>query len=680
MFRAIRSSLYTKLISVFLLVTLLPMGIIWLVYSSTAKQQIIEENLREISNLSKQINSSLNDQIQQIKFDLNLNVKYEIFDDIVVLDIDQRIANFLASKRDHILYKGEFYVIDMDGKIITSTLPKAVGKTFKQAPYKPFYPMQSSNFSDTKVIIFTEPIFASFDSTQQIGFLVHEYDTQNLASFTSSDTYATTFFYNPISKDVYGEKISNIENYEIKEKQGFFFTKELIFSYQALQGGDFDGFYFIQALNKSNVMSFYEQFSQTILLAMLFGLIMVILIGSKLVKVFTTPINKLSEIAQQIEKNKDYSIRANPKGEDEIAILGNTLNNLLQTVQSMIELTQEESTHRLRILTQLIYIFNTITQCSTQSEVLEVARLKVGEFLNEMVHIEFEENKEYLQEYIGYSDVKTKEKIFCAFMSYQKKERSLLEEQFLQSIATMVGLQIERLHLIKEAHSASEAKSAFISNMSHELRTPLNAILGFSQILHKKMENEKQKMMVGNILTSGRHLLDLINDILDIAKIEAGKTEIHIQESEITVLLQEVEIITSKLALEKGLFYNVEIDRSFSLQTDLKILKQILVNQLSNAIKFTQSGGITIKVWSANSNVFFDITDTGIGISPENLKKLFNEFVQIDNGLQDQNKGTGLGLVLSKNLAKVLGGDLTLSSVEGEGTTAHLFIAQNLSL
>ena len=678
MFKWIKSSLYAKLVTVFLLVTLLPMLIIWSVYSFTAKEQIIEEKLREISNLSKQISTSLNDQLQQIRFDLNLNVKYEIFDDIIVSDLDQRIANFLSDKHSHMLHKGEFHVVNMDGSIIASSIQKVVGKTFKETPLKTFYSIETSKFSQKKVIILTKKVFMSFDRTKQIGYLVHEYDTQNLENFTSSDAYATTFFYNPTKGYVYGNKIANTKFYQIKDKQGFFFTDELIFSYQALKGKEFEGFYLIQALNKSKVMSFYNQFSQTILLSMLFGLIMVVLIGSKLVKIFTTPINQLSEVAKQIEAKKDYSIRVKTKGEDEIAFLGATINNLLETVQSMMEHTQKESSERLRILTQLIYFFNAITQENDEETVFEVARQRVGEFLNESVEIDHKENDTKFQKLISYKNIKTNEKIICGFMSYTSKERSTLEEQFLQSIATMVGLQMERLHLVEEANSASEAKSSFISNMSHELRTPLNAILGFSQILNKKVESEKEKRMVDNILTAGKHLLNLINDILDIAKIEAGKIDIHVEEIDVYTLVNEVEVITSKLAINKGLYYKTELEATFSISTDTKLLKQILVNQLSNAIKFTENGGVIIKVWADELNAYFDIIDTGVGISQENINKLFKEFVQIDNGLQDKQKGTGLGLVLSKNLAQELGGDLVLSSVEGRGTIAHVSVTKEL--
>jgi signal transduction histidine kinase len=658
MFQWLRSSLYAKLVTVFLLVTLLPMGLIWSVYTSKAKDQIVQENLRQIRNLSKQINTALQEKMQQIRLDLNLAVKYEIFDDIVVEDLDKRIANFLLDKHQHMFYLGDFHVLNMSNKIIASTNSYAERREYENFPRQSFYPLEKSQFSKKKVIVFAEPIFSSFDPKQQIGYLVLEYFGSNLINFTSSDSSSSTFFYNPSLEISYGSKLEFKELKEIQDKEGFVFTDEMVISYQALESDGFKGFYFIQALDRSSVMSFYNEFSRTILFSILLGLILVVVIGSRLVKVFTTPINELSLLAKRVEEEDDYSSRADTNGEDEIAILGKTINKLLDTVETMIAKTKEESEERLRILTQLIYIFNAITQENNQKDVLCVAREKVADFLLESVEITDIEDKAHYQEAIFYHDVHTKTKILCGYIEFEQSERSDLEKQFLNSIATMVGLQIERLHLVKEAHAASEAKSTFISNMSHELRTPLNAILGFSQILNRKQENEKEKKMVTNILTAGQHLLGLINDILDIAKIEAGKIDVHPEKTQAKVLLDEVEVITSKLATEKGLSFTIELDENFEIFSDIKFLKQILVNQLSNAIKFTQTGGVSIKVWSDETKAYFDIIDTGIGISEQNIKKLFHEFTQIENELQSQNKGTGLGLVLSKNLAKELGGDL----------------------
>lgn len=224
-----------------------------------------------------------------------------------------------------------------------------------------------------------------------------------------------------------------------------------------------------------------------------------------------------------------------------------------------------------------------------------------------------------------------------------------------------------------ELITANKAKSDFLASMSHELRTPLNAILGFGQILSKNLDHQHQKFAL-NIITAGKHLLSLINDILDIAKVEAGKVELEIVSVELQTLIADIETITRTLATDKGLSYTVDVIGECTLNTDTKLLKQIIINQISNGIKFTQDGGITVKAYIDDRNAHFLIRDTGIGISQENLKKLFTEFTQINNGLQKYEKGTGLGLVLSKKYAQLLGGDLTLDSVEGSGTTAHIVI------
>lgn len=227
-----------------------------------------------------------------------------------------------------------------------------------------------------------------------------------------------------------------------------------------------------------------------------------------------------------------------------------------------------------------------------------------------------------------------------------------------------------------ELINANKAKSDFLANMSHELRTPLNAILGFSQMMHKTVD-EKQKKTVEHILTAGKHLLSLINDILDIARVEAGKVDIHIETVSLAELISDVEAITETLASDKGLYYHLEIKENIILSTDPRLLKQIIINQISNSIKFTESGGITIQAYRLGDKANIIIRDTGIGISREDLKKLFNEFIQINNGLQKYGKGSGLGLVLSKRYSELLGGDLILESVEGQGTSAHIVIPIN---
>lgn len=220
------------------------------------------------------------------------------------------------------------------------------------------------------------------------------------------------------------------------------------------------------------------------------------------------------------------------------------------------------------------------------------------------------------------------------------------------------------------AEIANQAKSAFLANMSHELRTPLNAILGFTQIILRKHSSENQEgEYLKTILRSGEHLLSLINDVLSISKIESGKVELQKTTFNLHNLLSDITSIFTSHSTGKGLEFESKIPVNLPQQVegDEKKLKQVLINLLGNAVKFTSAGKITLQVSYKNSRIFFQVEDTGTGISKEEIDKLFGAFVQTSSGQQSK-EGTGLGLFISRNLVQLMGGDITVVSEEGKGS------------
>ncbi|WP_161636238.1 PAS domain S-box protein [Saccharicrinis fermentans] len=249
---------------------------------------------------------------------------------------------------------------------------------------------------------------------------------------------------------------------------------------------------------------------------------------------------------------------------------------------------------------------------------------------------------------------------------------------------------VEKLKLAKtEAEEANNAKSEFLANMSHEIRTPMNAVIGFTDILYRQIKSPTQRQYLNSIKVSGKNLLSIINDILDLSKIESGKMKIESSIVDLSQLLSELKATFQRQAIEKGLDFYVEIDKNVcsTISSDEIRIKQILFNLLSNAIKFTEQGHISVKVKSdiiidgkdqseGLSNIQFIVEDTGIGVKEEMQKKIFESFIQQDG--QDSKKygGTGLGLTISKKLAHMLGGDISLKSISNQGSTFTLSLKE----
>ncbi|MDO8541274.1 MAG: ATP-binding protein [Opitutaceae bacterium] len=241
--------------------------------------------------------------------------------------------------------------------------------------------------------------------------------------------------------------------------------------------------------------------------------------------------------------------------------------------------------------------------------------------------------------------------------------------------AELHGLNQELVQSERRALAATQAKSQFLANMSHELRTPMNSIIGFSEVLldpQLPVDEATRQQFLENILNAGRHLLNLINDILDLSKVEAGKMELHPEAINLSECLEGVYAIVRPLAQKKQqvlqLTINPEIGELFH---DASRLKQTMYNLLSNAVKFTPEGGsvTTLADRVKPGWIAIRVRDTGIGMKPEDQATLFEEFKQIDSGYARQQQGTGLGLALVRRMLRLMGGDVSVESEVGKGST-----------
>ena len=217
--------------------------------------------------------------------------------------------------------------------------------------------------------------------------------------------------------------------------------------------------------------------------------------------------------------------------------------------------------------------------------------------------------------------------------------------------------------------------------MSHELRTPLNAIIGFSEVLGEKLFgelNEKQAEYTEDILSSGRHLLSLINEILDLSKVEAGRMELELTSFDMPLAIENARTFVRERATKHGIKLDVMIDeRLGDYFGDERKIKQILLNLLSNAVKFTPEGGqISINARQLNESVQISVSDTGIGISPEDQARIFEEFRQVGGDHAHKSEGTGLGLTLAKKFVELHGGTIWVESEVGKGSTFTFTLPQ----
>jgi signal transduction histidine kinase/CheY-like chemotaxis protein len=258
---------------------------------------------------------------------------------------------------------------------------------------------------------------------------------------------------------------------------------------------------------------------------------------------------------------------------------------------------------------------------------------------------------------------------------------------FLVSISQQAAVAIENARLFKEAQEAraaseqaNKAKSAFLANMSHELRTPLNAIIGFTRIVRRKAEGvlpEKQTENLDKVASSAEHLLGLINTVLDIAKIEAGRMDVQASSFDVNALADQCVTIAGPLVKANVKLVKQADPDLGAVYSDQDKIKQIVLNLLSNAAKFTHEGSITLTVRHLDSMFMVDVSDSGIGMTEEALGRIFEEFQQADSSTTRKYGGTGLGLAISRNLARLLGGDLTVASALGKGSTFTLSLPVN---
>jgi len=665
-------SLRNRLLLSFLIVGLLPFVLLLAYTFLLSERQIVEKTLDEQFSRAEVMLNLINNHLQTLQKDVNFVASLDMMDDILADDIDKRISRLLSKKVLDYNADVSMCVVNNSMDIIASSQKNVL---FKPFPLSSKLQKNQGKFILKSTIYFYSKIYASFDNQKSIGYLVLKYQLKNLKIYLTNQDGIHTYLENINTGVRLGDKVKL--HFTITESKGSTITDEhqivYLKSEKILQD-----FYLVYALNKSIALKFLYKFIEFMFYISVFILLLVIFIALKYSQTIFKPIEKLTQATRDITKNQDYSLELTIDSQDEIATLTASFNDMIHTTSTALESLEEENRLRLKRFVQLIEVFNTIILTQSEEECIEVSMREIKK-LTQRDELEFHKRQEPNSIDIYVTDFEKNEKSYFGSISLSIENiEDKNERDFYNSIATMITLQLDRIGLISRTMAASKAKSAFISNMSHELRTPLNAIIGFSQFLIAYEElTDDQQDTVGNIESSAQYLLSMINEILDIAKIEAGKMEAHIEESNVKELIHATYTMLEPLANDKNLAFELITENLEEeiFKTDPKMFQQITLNLLSNAIKFTEKGFVKLELYDDAKNLYVKVSDSGIGISQEDIERLFSDFTQVENVMQKKHKGTGLGLSLSKKMAHILGGDVRLESQGlGEGTTSFFIL------
>lgn len=532
--------------------------------------------------------------------------------------------------------------------------------------------------------------------------------TVTLQSFKSVDEVNAVFLFDKNDKlfaDYYktDDKKLAAKIYD-KKKQYYFENKSLHINVPVVHNG--------QNIGNLHILASTDKLSKRInnyiltMLILVAGLIVLsFIIASMLQRTISKPILNLASISSKISKEANYSLRVEKGNNDEIGVLCDEYNHMLDQIEKR-DLAIRESEERLKKMSESA--FDAIVLLNEKGEVYfwnKAAESIFGFTAKEIAKKSFYEQLIPSQEFINFKDKISEfnkankgESIGEVFEFYAKNREG---EQFpieMSTASLVIGDKWHIISIIKDiterkmneealrkakddAEEADRLKSAFLANMSHEIRTPMNSIIGFADLLRNaSVDEERSKKYLGIIHNNGKNLLNLIDDIIDVSKIEAGQLKIKTAEVNINAILAELysyfnhEIKRKKHNFEL-ILKRANEDQNFTIKTDPFRLRQILGNLLTNAFKFTDLGAIEFGYTFVDKKTLqFYVKDSGIGIAKEKHKVIFDRFGQVDESLNRNTSGTGLGLNIAKRLVELLGGRIWVDSIPEKGSTFYFTI------
>ncbi|WP_353662252.1 ATP-binding protein [Hydrogenimonas sp. SS33] len=686
--KVLSRSLKNRLRIALFMIGFIPFIFILLYLHNLGRQKVLDDTLAIQHAQMRLVKKTIEQYLLSLEKEIRFLASLEMMNDIVVDDVDKRIAGLLAQKKRDLGGRVDLFALDGDGKVVAST----GGKPNRLFPYagqiRRALRQKTGHFYEGKYLILFTPVETSLQKEKPLGYLVLRYDLEDLTRFTLKQKGLHTLFYFP-------EEALKIEAspLPVSAHPGTCRKVRITEKYLILCER-FDGILsagvIVHVVDKAIALSFLDQFLRFVWTLFAFGFLLIAIfswwVGERILK----PVEKLTEATRRIIRSKDYSTRVAVESRDEISRLARHFNVMVAETEQTLKMLEEESRQRLMRFVQLIAFFNNIIRTEEEKACIETALEELGKL---MPGKRFSFTRARVEEVPGTIclplDVRDFENDssdhYGTILLYDEKEATDAQAlEFYRSVSRMIMLQLDQIRLVAGIKAASSAKSTFISHMSHELRTPLHTILSATQyLIGYEGLSPSQQDRVSTIEAAAGHLLGMINDILDLVQIEAGKVPVTKQAyscGEIEKVVEEALELIGVLAEEKGLTLTFEnrVAEEREVVADSDLLRQILINLLSNAVKFTEKGGVDVVMHLCGDRCCIDVSDTGTGLSAKEIAALFEEFTRFKKTAEGGQKSSGLGLAISRKLARLFEGDIELKSEGvGKGVTARLYLTLN---
>ncbi len=671
-----RRHIRLKLLGIFFLTGFVPFLVI-LIYSEAYGEKRMRESVVQVQRAQMaQIRSNIRMHLSQLQRDLGFLAEVGVMDDLLIGDLDRRVDLLLHSYIGHLDLNVSMLAIGNDETVAAATSDIPVGSVYPDMPLLKSAIGGARQFALTgNRLLLYAPVHASYSMERVIGYLVMEYRLSNLSKFMVSDQSIRS----ALVCGTDGRQIgSRVERIGLAGRSGIRKSGRELVLYETLDD-ILPGWYLVYQLDKTDAFSFLSQLQRYLVMILLGGLVVIALFSYWISRRIVAPLVALEKSAGHMACSVHDAVEIPVYSEDEIGRLAGSFNFLLKEIRGAFDALETQNRLRTRRLTQMIRLFDRLLRTRTESECIRVAVEEMAKVLpGQKVDFRKEETDTAMPALYVHDFEHDTLRYYGSLVLPEATMHSDAAE-FYRSAARMIASRIDQIRAFERLRRDSEAKTSFISYLSHDLRTPLHAIMTQTQyLIGYETLSAAQCEKIGKIENSAAHLLGMINDLLDMAKLEAGKFDTRLETvpvKEAGAIVEEVIALFEPLAQQKSLQFECSDDLpAESIVVDRRLLRQIAANLLSNALKFTDSGAIVCCFGRSGGTVVLSICDTGRGIDPQRLSKVFDLFEQSAAATEGGERGSGLGLTLSREFARLFGAELVLESEgEGRGTCARLF-------